>query len=163
MMEHNKYTLTVNEKQDFDLTIEDLEQLNIIETQKGHYHFIGDNKSYNIEILHLDTNTKEVVLSVNDKKMQVKISDAYDRLVKSMGLSSGQSQKANAIKAPMPGLVLAVEVKEGQEVKEGDPILILEAMKMENVLKSPNDAVIEKIQITKNDTVEKGQLLVSLA
>jgi biotin carboxyl carrier protein len=61
----------------------------------------------------------------------------------------------------MPGLVLDVRVKEGDEVKKGDPLLVLEAMKMENILKSPAHAKIKKINVNKGQAVEKNQVLVS--
>jgi biotin carboxyl carrier protein len=60
----------------------------------------------------------------------------------------------------MPGLILSVDVKIGQEVKEDDSLLVLEAMKMENVLTSPRDGIIKSISITKGETVNKNQLLI---
>ena len=66
----------------------------------------------------------------------------------------------NAIKAPMPGLILEINVSVGQEVKENDPLLILEAMKMENCFLSPRDGVIKSIAVEKGNAVDKGQLLI---
>ena len=60
----------------------------------------------------------------------------------------------------MPGMVLNILVAEGQQVKKGDSLLVLEAMKMENVLKSPTDGVIKKVVATKGTAVEKNQLLI---
>jgi biotin carboxyl carrier protein len=60
----------------------------------------------------------------------------------------------------MPGLILSVAVAEGQEVKKGDPLLILEAMKMENVIKAPADATVKVIKVRKGDSVDKNQVLV---
>jgi biotin carboxyl carrier protein len=79
-----------------------------------------------------------------------------------MGLSLGNAQMVNDIKAPMPGLILEVNVKEGDEVKEGDYLLVLEAMKMENALTAPRDAVIKSISVEKGQTVEKNQLLIEM-
>ncbi len=62
--------------------------------------------------------------------------------------------------AKMPGMVLNILVDEGQEVKKGDALIVLEAMKMENILKSPVDGVIKKIAINKGVAVEKNQLLI---
>jgi biotin carboxyl carrier protein len=62
----------------------------------------------------------------------------------------------------MPGLILEISAKEGQEVKEGDYILVLEAMKMENAITAPRDAVIKKITAKKGETVEKNQVLIEL-
>ena len=65
-----------------------------------------------------------------------------------------------SIKAPMPGLILEINVKVGQEVKEDEPLLILEAMKMENIITSPRDGIIKSISVNKTDAVEKNQLLI---
>ncbi|MBQ0768878.1 MAG: acetyl-CoA carboxylase biotin carboxyl carrier protein subunit, partial [Bizionia sp.] len=90
----------------------------------------------------------------------VQINDELDDLIKEMGFEIGASKQVNDIKAPMPGLILSISVSEGQEVKENDPLLILEAMKMENVFNSPRDGVIKSIAIKTGDAVEKNQLLI---
>jgi biotin carboxyl carrier protein len=66
----------------------------------------------------------------------------------------------NAIKAPMPGLILEISVVVGQEVKENDNLIILGAMKMENSFLSPRDGVIKSISVAVGDAVDKGQLLI---
>ena len=63
----------------------------------------------------------------------------------------------------MPGLVLNILVKPGDAVKKNDPVLVLEAMKMENMIKAPGDAVVGAIAAETGKAVEKGQLLVSFA
>jgi biotin carboxyl carrier protein len=60
----------------------------------------------------------------------------------------------------MPGLILEIHVQTGQEVNEDDPLLILEAMKMENVITSPRDGIIKSITVKKGETVDKNQLLI---
>jgi biotin carboxyl carrier protein len=62
----------------------------------------------------------------------------------------------------MPGLVLNVMVEEGQKIKKGDAILVLEAMKMENILKATSEGEVKKILVKKGDKIEKNQVLVSL-
>jgi biotin carboxyl carrier protein len=69
-------------------------------------------------------------------------------------------KKVNDVKAPMPGMVFNVLVSEGQDIKKGDPLIVLEAMKMENVLKSPTDGTVKKIAVTKGVAVEKNQVLI---
>ena len=59
----------------------------------------------------------------------------------------------------MPGLIIDLKIKAGDAVKQGDPLLILEAMKMENILKSPGEGVIKNLKVKKGDHVEKGQVL----
>ena len=70
--------------------------------------------------------------------------------------------KGEVVSAPMPGLVVAVKVEPGQEVKIGEPLLILEAMKMENELRSPVNGRVEKINVTPGNKVEKGERLIVL-
>ena len=72
----------------------------------------------------------------------------------------GASKQVNAIKAPMPGLILSIHVEVGQEVQENDSLLILEAMKMENNFNSPRAGKIKSILVEKGQAVDKGQLLI---
>jgi biotin carboxyl carrier protein len=60
----------------------------------------------------------------------------------------------------MPGLILEIQVKEGQDVKEDDTLLILEAMKMENVIHSPREGIIKSINVKQGETVDKDSLLI---
>jgi biotin carboxyl carrier protein len=66
------------------------------------------------------------------------------------------------LRAPMPGLVVAIPVTEGQPVKRGQVILILESMKMQNELKAPRDGTIGRIRIRPGETVEQKQTLLSM-
>ena len=66
------------------------------------------------------------------------------------------------LRAPMPGLVVAVPVTEGQSVKKGQVILILESMKMQNELKSPRDGTIGRIRVRTGESVEQKQTLLSV-
>ena len=75
-------------------------------------------------------------------------------------MSNVNAQKVNDVKAPMPGLILEIKVQPGQEVKKGDPIMILEAMKMENILKSPGDGIVREIKVVEKQNVEKNQILI---
>jgi biotin carboxyl carrier protein len=61
--------------------------------------------------------------------------------------------------APMPGLVTGIKIAAGQEVEKGTPLLILEAMKMENVIVAPHQAIIKEIKVTPGQAVEKGAVL----
>ena len=69
---------------------------------------------------------------------------------------------AETIKAPMPGTILNILVKPGQKVAKGDTLLILEAMKMENEIVSPRDAVVDGVSVNKGESVDSGTPLVSL-
>jgi biotin carboxyl carrier protein len=66
------------------------------------------------------------------------------------------------LRAPMPGLVVAIPVEEGQAVKRGDVLLILESMKMQNELKAPRDGTVGRLRVKAGDTVEQKQTLLSV-
>jgi len=129
-------------------------------TQK---HVIYQHKSYNIELVERNEDGKAVVIKVNGTLYQVGIEDQYDELLKKLGMDSSSANKVLEIKAPMPGLVLNVMVTEGQEVNKGDSLLVLEAMKMENIIKSPTGGIVKKILIRKGDKVEKNEILLQFA
>ena len=66
------------------------------------------------------------------------------------------------LKAPMPGLVVAIPVSEGEEVKKGQVLLILESMKMQNELKAPRNGIVHRIKVKKGESVEQKQTLLSV-
>lgn len=101
-------------------------------------------------------------VEIDGEYFDVSIKSELDLLLQYMGLNSMVINKLKAIKAPMPGLVIEINVEEGQKVDENEKILVLEAMKMENVLKISHEAVIKKVLIKKGQAVEKGQILIEL-
>ena len=101
-------------------------------------------------------------MEIEGEYFDVSIKSELDILLQYMGLNSMVINKLKVIKAPMPGLVIEINVEEGQKVDENEKILVLEAMKMENVLKISHEAVIKKVLIKKGQAVEKGQILIEL-
>lgn len=123
-------------------------------------HVIVNNRSYSIELVAIKKENKEVEIKINNRLYSVRVKDQFDLLLNKLGMADMASKKVKDIKAPMPGLVIETLIEKGQEVKEGDSLLILEAMKMENVIKSPVDGVIKDILVEPTNTVEKNQLLI---
>ena len=81
--------------------------------------------------------------------------------LKKMGMERGKTTETKELKAPMPGLVLSVEISAWTAVEKDQPLLILEAMKMENVIKSPREGTIAKVNVKKGQAVEKNELLIA--
>jgi biotin carboxyl carrier protein len=133
----------------------------IIEIKSGIFHILKDNKSYNAEVLKANKEEKTFVIRVNGNKYTVQLKDKYDELLKELGIDNASSKKVKEVKAPMPGLVVDVKVKEGDSVKQGDGLLVLQAMKMENIIKSPTEGIIKKVHIKKGDAIEKNQVMIS--
>lgn len=127
------------------------------------FSIIANNKSYVAYLEGIDRARKTMDLRIENNIYNVKIQEPIDLLLAKMGLDISKTQKVEPIKAPMPGLVLKVIVSEGQSIKKGEPVLILEAMKMENVFKASADATVKAIKINEGQAVEKGEVLIELA
>jgi acetyl/propionyl-CoA carboxylase alpha subunit len=125
-------------------------------------NIIINNTNYNIEIESVDIEQKRVSLSVNGKSYSFKIREEIDIQLNSMGMLNHKQIKVDNIKAPMPGLVVKIMVEEGQEVEKGDAIIVLEAMKMENVIKAAGPGKIKKINVTNKEAVEKNAVLIEM-
>ena len=124
-----------------------------------HLHILHNNKSYRAEVVSFSAAEKACTIKVNGNTYILEIKDQYDELLHQLGLDNLNKVKIAELKAPMPGLVLKIFVAEGDKVQKGDNILVLEAMKMENIIKSPGDVTIKAIKIRPSDTVEKNQVM----
>lgn len=134
--------------------------IDLIKISDGKFHLIKNQKSYNAEVLAADYAEKAFEIRINNTDYKLKVEDRFDLLLQKLGMDDLVAGGVSEIKAPMPGLVLSIEVEVGQEVKADEPLVVLEAMKMENVLKSPTDAVVKAIAIEKGQAVEKNQILI---
>jgi biotin carboxyl carrier protein len=158
-----KFKVKVDESYQYEFKDSDIKSLDLLKLSKSKFHLINKNKSFGIELEKSNFYLKEYVIKVNANSYTVKISNPLDILIKKMGFTVGTAKKANDIKAPMPGMILKINVKEGQKVKEGETLLILEAMKMENAIGAPKDGIIKSINAKSGGTVEKGELMIEMA
>lgn len=156
----NSYKLSVNNANTFDLSESDLKNLDAVKMDHSKFHVLKNHKPYTAEIIAADFISKKYTVKVNNKIYEVAIEGSLALLIKGLGIERGRNKVVNDIKAPMPGLVLEINVEVGQIVKKNDLLLILEAMKMENSFLSPRDGVIKSIVVTKGVAVDKGQLLI---
>jgi biotin carboxyl carrier protein len=124
------------------------------------FHIIYQNKSFTAHLVELDYDNKTFKIQLNGKIIELELKDKMDLLLEEMGISALDQNKINDVKAPMPGLIVDIMVSPGDEVKKGDPLLILEAMKMENVIKAAGAGTISEIKANKGDSVEKNQLII---
>lgn len=132
----------------------------IVQLADGYFHILYNNRSYKAEVVKHDRAAKTFTLKINNHLHTIEVKDKFDQLLEKLGMSAHAAGKVNHIKAPMPGLILEVKVKAGDVVKANDQLLILEAMKMENVLKSPGEGTVKSVTVQKGDKVEKNQVLV---
>lgn len=145
--------------QSFELDKSQLINLGFNQTAVNTYTLIENNKVYTLELLGIDG--KNVTVSINGRKESYEIKDSLDLLVDQLGLAVTSNEKVDSVIAPMPGLVLKLMINAGEEVEEGQPLLILEAMKMENVIKSPTAGTIKSIDVEVGAAVEKKKVLIT--
>lgn len=144
----------------FSFSKEELDKTDIIQVSEDSFNVIKDHRSTGAKIL--EANAKQLQIEIDGETFNIEIKDELDQVLEQMGFGKANIKQVKEIKAPMPGLVLEIAVTDGQEVKQGDKLLILEAMKMENSIIIHADAIIKKIFVTAGQAVEKGQVLVEL-
>lgn len=161
------YTVTINkdnyrvENEEGKYRVNDeLQDWDLEKTGERTYHLIRNKASYTLELLELDPVGKSVTLKLNNKVSKIMIRDRFDLLLEKLGMDAAAGKDAGDIKAPMPGLILEIKVKVGDAIKKGDPLLVLEAMKMENLIKSGTEGEVKKILVETGSSVEKNQVLI---
>ena len=117
-------------------------------------------KTFFGEILEEKTESNRLKLKINHRVFEISKKGELDDLIASMGLDIPKVRKLKELQAPMPGRIVNVAVKVGDSLEVGDEILSLEAMKMENVLKAEGVGIVKDINISTDDVVEKGTVLI---
>lgn len=155
-----RYKAIVDGKYEFtDLSADGID---LVDEGGGRFHILVAGKSYQAVIESADWEKRVIRLQLNGRVMTVRLEDEYDQLVDQLGLKIGHQNKVKNVVAPMPGLVLKIDVDEGQEITADSPLLVLEAMKMENVIKATADGKIKSIHAEAGEAVDKGQLLIEM-
>ncbi len=113
-----------------------------------------------LTVYDLGTDGNKRRLRVNGKTLEVKVKTPGMRALEIIGKTTASGGKTKDLRAPMPGLVKAVFVETGQSIEAGAPILTLEAMKMENMLKAPAAVRIKAVRVASGAAVEKNAVLV---
>jgi biotin carboxyl carrier protein len=136
--------------------------VDLVKIADERFHILHQNKSFNLKVEDIDWASKVFTITVNDTVYHLKLEDELDTLMRQMGMSLGAGDEMGDVKAPMPGLVLSILVSEGQEVQKGESLLILEAMKMENVIKATGKGTVKAIKVKQKDAVEKNQVMIEM-
>lgn len=163
-----KYVTTVDGKE-FEIEIVDERRIRVgdrllevdFESVSGQpvFSLILDGKSYESFVYQGDEDW-EVLL--RGRQYQVSVEDEREKRLKAAAGGGVAEGGELLLKAPMPGMVVTVPVVEGQEVKKGQVLLILESMKMQNELKAPRDGVVDRIRVKAGESVEQKQTLLSV-
>lgn len=131
----------------------------VLKINETSYKVFKSNKIFRVDVVERDG--KKMKLKVNGQLLNVSVTDHIDQVLDQLGMNMTTSALVKDVKAPMPGSILDVIVSVGDEVNEGDQLLVLEAMKMENVIKSPGQGKVSKILVSPKENVEKNQVLIS--
>ena len=121
-------------------------------------HFNG--KSFNGEVMEQNLENHTLKLKINHRVFEIKRKYALLELIAELGLDKPKVKKLKELSSPMPGRVLKIMVKVGDQINIGDSLLSLEAMKMENILKSDGEGVVKEIFISEQQVVDKGEVLI---
>ena len=145
----------------FDFELDEVVNWDVVEVKEGRFHIVYNNTSFVADVLTHDRKSKTFEIIINNNTYSVQLKDRFDEILHDLGMDTANSNKDNDVKAPMPGRVLEILVKEGDAVSEGDGLIVLEAMKMENIIKSTREGVLKYIQAAEGDSVEKNAVLLS--
>ncbi|MBK8442679.1 MAG: acetyl-CoA carboxylase biotin carboxyl carrier protein subunit [Sphingobacteriales bacterium] len=156
------YQVKINQNTELTVNPADLRQWDMQASSDRHYHILLNHRSYNAEIVAINTDSKTVTVRIKGKDYDVEIKDKMDLLLEQLGMGKQRALIINEIKAPMPGLVLAIKVQVGDTIAKGDTVLVLEAMKMENNIKAVGEGIVKSISVQKGAAVEKNQVLIVL-
>ena len=135
-------------------------KLKLYEDPNGFSYVLWKNKKYPLEVIERKQNKYTIMLNGVWHTFTVETPFSLKR--RKFLESQAGSSSSLTIEAPMPGKIVEVMVEEGSEVKAGEPLIILEAMKMQNEIACPVDGVVKKIAIRKNDSVMKDDLMIEL-
>lgn len=147
---------------ELQLTEAELTYKNISSIGHNKFHLIHNNKSIEAEIKEIDLLTLTVRMVIDHRIYVYKINNELARTIAKLGFNTKSSNQDKLIKAPMPGIVLKLEVQEGDLIVKGQNLLTLEAMKMENMIKSNSEGRIKKINVKAQDKVDKNHLMIIL-
>jgi len=157
----SNYSIIINGKS-VDLKESDINSLHLMPVNGTTYHHLSaSNESLQIEIIDMDLQTSSYSVKINNTLYTGHIEFPIDLLIKELGMDKVQGPALDKVVAPMPGLVLEISVIQGQSVTQGESLLILEAMKMENMIKSPVDGVIKSIDVSVGESISKSQVLIT--
>lgn len=131
------------------------------------YHLLLGGESWTVAVQPLQEGEPvrgggRWILGVLGERVEVEVIDERTRQIEALTGRRPVVALSGAVVAPMPGLVLRIQVVEGQQVEAGAGLVVVEAMKMENELRSPRAGVVGRIHVTIGQAVEKGALLVTV-
>jgi biotin carboxyl carrier protein len=135
-------------------------QVDLMHNDEGIFSILANGRSYNIELVPQSKPKHYTAYTLYDS-YDLEVIDAESRYLRNRS-GATQLSSENTISSPMPGKVVKIPVSVGDEVKKGDTVITISAMKMESEYKSPMDGKVSKIHVQEGSTVEANQVLVEI-
>ena len=156
---NDKFSFEVSSEKNLKIVNSQAIQADIVRIDDRSFHILHNNKSYNAELIGINRDEKSCSVKVGTNIYSMKMTDQFDELLHQLGMDNLKAAKVSEVKAPMPGLVIKILASEGDEIEKGGNLFILEAMKMENIIKAPADVKIKSVKVKPSDKVEKNQVV----
>lgn len=160
---NDKFSFEVSSEKDLRIINNQAIDADIVKINDRTFHIIHKGRSYNAELIGINRDEKSCSVKVGTNIYSMQMTDQFDELLHQLGMDNLKAAKVSEVKAPMPGLVIRILVAEGDEVEKGGNLFVLEAMKMENIIKAPADVKIKSIRVKSGDKVEKNQVVMIFA
>lgn len=139
----------------------EIESIPLQNTNSNQFYLLYKNRNFNFEFINVDLEKNCVELKNGNKIIQIQINGPIQQLIQTLGYHEGKAKHTDALLAPMPGVVFDILVAAEAVVKKGDPLIVLEAMKMENILRASHDGIVKAIFVLKGDKVDKNKILIT--
>lgn len=154
----------------FDVEIDNDNQLATVDGKEITYELISQSNGRvlfrtgtKLHIIdNIEVDKQNISFSIDGNFVKTVVKDEQELLLERLGFSTDELASVGLLEAPMPGKILELLVAEGDEVEEGQPVAILEAMKMENELKAPATGIVASVSVTEKDNVEKNQTILEI-
>jgi biotin carboxyl carrier protein len=133
-------------------------ELEVSEPEPDVYLLTNEGKVYEVRVAHGASLSDPFSVRLGSNEFDIKIIDP--KLLRSVGVNQEHGEGLAEIKTAMPGKVVRIIAETGASVQKGDGVIVVEAMKMQNEMKSPKDGVVKEIRVTEGSTVNAGEVLV---
>lgn len=149
---------SINKDEQHQLLFENkIQDFDVKELGPGRYSLIRNGESY---LVHIRNRDGACHVTTNGEQFNLNVEDERTRQLKELVSAAQNGPEELNVKAPIPGVVINIPVEEGQLVEKGAPLLILEAMKMENIIKADCNCTVEKIRVQEKEAVQQNQELI---
>ncbi len=155
------YWVQINNQIKVELSEEDIGDLDVVDRDSNiEFHFLIGHKSYPIFLHEINKKRGVIKLLVNEKHYEFKIESEFNQFIENFRSEHTPEHFIEFVEAPIPGRILKYFVSPGDRVRKGEPLLVLEAMKMENVITAPADVVVDELLHEVGATIQKNERLI---